>query len=347
MYTRVMQRALRQFTLCAVLCAAGGSPACAESTLRPDIDAFITAIAAKDGFEAEALRALFAKVRMRPKILRAMSAPSTAVPWHEFRPRYVEPRRIAAGVAFWAENEGALVKAQALYGVPEEISVATIGVETLYGRHTGSVPVLDALATLAFDYPRRAAFFRRELEEYLLLGRELSWDAAAVRGSYAGAMGLPQFLPSSYRKYAVDFDQDGTRDIIDDADDAIGSVANYYASWGWQAGAPVVVPAMLDERAMGQVDTTAVLPERTITEYVESGVAPLVPVPKDAKAALLMLETQSGPKYWLTLQNFYVITRYNRSVNYAMAVYQLAQAIREAREADRSEGASPSFSTPC
>jgi membrane-bound lytic murein transglycosylase B len=312
---------------------AGGVASAAQAPLRPEIDEFIAGMEARHQFDGEVLRALFAKVQPRPNILRLMSAPSTARPWYEFRPRYVESRRIEGGVKFWAENAATLARARLRYGVPEEIIVATIGIETLYGRQIGSVKVLDALTTLAFDYPRRAEFFRGELEAYLLLGRELAWDLSAVRGSYAGALGLPQFLPSSYQKYAVDFDNDGTRNLWGDPADAIGSVANYYRSYGWEEGAIPAVPASLDENALSALDANEILPRLTVAEYMQAGATPLQPVPSDAKAALIKLETESGPQYWFGLQNFYVITRYNRSVNYAMAVYELAREIRQQREA--------------
>lgn len=306
-----------------------------DAPLRPDIDAFIAEMAARHEFEAAALRALFAKVQTRPNILKIMSAPSTARPWHEFRPRYVEERRIEGGVRFWKENAAALARARARFGVPEEIIVATIGVETLYGRQLGRVKVIEALTTLAFDYPRRADFFRGELEAYLVLAREQAWDPAAIRGSYAGAMGLPQFLPSSYRKFAVDFDEDGARHLWGDAADAIGSVANYYRSHGWEEGGAAAVPASLDEKAAATLDTTGILPQRTVGAYMQDGATPLAPVSPEAKAALLRLDTEAGPQYWFGLQNFYVITRYNRSVNYAMAVYELAGEIRKRMSEDR------------
>ena len=305
----------------------------AQAPLRPEVDAFIADMAERHQFDRAALRALFAKVQPRPNILRIMSAPSTARPWHDFRPRYVEPRRIEGGVRFWAENAAALARARAKFGVPEEIIVATIGIETLYGRQIGNVKVLDALTTLAFDYPRRADFFRGELEAYLLLAREQAWDTADIRGSYAGAMGLPQFLPSSYRKYAIDFDDDGARHLWGDAADAIGSVANYYRMFGWEEGGTTAVAVALDEKAESELDTTDILPGRTVAEFMQAGVTPLAPAPPGAKAALLKLETEAGPRYWLGLQNFYVITRYNRSVNYAMAVCELAREIAELRNA--------------
>jgi len=322
------------FPLITMMLAVAPDASAGQTPMRPEIESFIADMAEKHQFDAQALRALFSKVQPRPNILRIMSAPATALPWHEFRPGYVNGRRIEGGVKFWTENAATLARARLQYGVPEEIIVATIGIETLYGRQMGRVKVLDALTTLAFDDPRRAEFFRGELEAFLLLGREQAWDLADVRGSYAGALGLPQFLPSSYRKYAVDFDNDGVRNLWGDPADAIGSVANYYRSYGWEDGAIAVVPASLDEKALSALDATQVVPQRTVGEYIEAGAVPLAVVPSEAKAALIRLDTEAGPQYWLGLQNFYVITRYNRSVNYAMAVHELAHEIRQRREAE-------------
>ena len=257
-----------------------------------------------------------------------MTAPATSRPWYEFRRRIVEPGRIEAGVRFWAMNSLALQRASREFGVPEEMIVATIGIETLYGRNTGNFKVIDALATLAFDYPPRAQFFRGELEQFLLLSREAGIDAAELRGSYAGAIGLPQFIPSSYRKYAIDFDGDGRRDLVNSAADAIGSVANYYRNFGWQTGAAVVVPAQ-----PGELDVTALLsaglqPHTKIGELKSRGLVVQETVDDEAEATVFNIETESGPQLMLGLNNFYVITRYNRSINYAMAVYELAREIK-------------------
>lgn len=300
----------------------------AAQTVRPEVDVFIDEMVRKHGFERAALRRVFSQVQSRPGIVGAMSAPSTARPWHEFRSRYIEATRIAGGVKFWEQNAAALLRASRDYGVPEEIIVATIGIETMYGRNTGTVKVIDALATLAFDYPARAELFRGELEEYLLLARETGFDALKVRGSYAGAMGIPQFLPSSYRKYAVDFDGDGKRDLWGDPADAIGSVANYYRTFGWLAGEPIMVPVEAGESGIDAMIAAGIKPHLKVGELRRRGVVPLAPVSDEAEAALFSVETESGLRYWAGLQNFYVITRYNRSVNYAMAVYELAREIR-------------------
>jgi membrane-bound lytic murein transglycosylase B len=281
----------------------------------------------KHQFETAELRRLFGLAQSRPAILRAISAPGTARPWHEFRRLNVDPVRIKGGVAFWRQHAAALELASREYGVPEELIVATIGIETLYGRNTGGHRVLDALTTLAFQYPPRAELFRSQLEEYLLLLRETGLDAMKIRGSYAGAIGIPQFLPGSYRRYAVDFDGDGRRDLMGTTADAIGSVANYYKAHGWKPGAAIVVPAQAGEDVKALLEM-GIKPQLKIAELKRFGVTPAVPVEEGAEAAMFVVETEAGPRYWLGLNNFYVITRYNRSVNYALAVYELAQELR-------------------
>jgi membrane-bound lytic murein transglycosylase B len=257
-----------------------------------------------------------------------MSAPSTALPWHAFRARYIDEVRIAGGIRFWRQHAAVVARASREFGVPEEIIVATIGVETLYGRNTGSYKVIEALTTLAFDYPPRAEFFRSELEQFLLLARETGFDLGAVRGSYAGAIGIPQFLPSSYRKFALDYDGSGKADLIREPADAIGSVANYYRAFGWEVDGAVAVRVRSQETDVDAVIAAGIKPHLTISELRQQGVVPLEAVRDDAEAALVALETAAGVEHWIALQNFYVITRYNRSVNYAMVVYELARALR-------------------
>ncbi len=303
------------------------APAIAQK-LSPDIEAFIEDMVQRHQFERERLRRMFSQIRARPAVIRAISAPITARPWYEFRSRYVDTARIAGGVRFWEQNAPALARARTEFGVPEEIIVATIGIETLYGRNTGSFGVLEALATLAFHYPPRAELFRGELEEYLLLAREAGFNALGRRGSYAGAMGIPQFLPSSYRRFAVDFNGDGKRDLWSTAADAVGSIANYYKSFGWRAGEPIVVPAEIGETDVEAVIAAGLKPQLKVAELQQQGITPLAPVAEDAEAALFMVESNQGPQYWLGLNNFYVITCYNRSVNYALAVYELARELR-------------------
>ena len=311
------------FALAASLACAADGPA-----LRGDVTAFIDEMSAKHAYDAQLLRKLFSEVKPRPSIVRAMSAPATARPWFEFRRRIVEPSRIEGGLRFWMEHAAVLERASREFGVPQEIIVATIGIETMYGRNTGNFRVLDALATLAFDYPPRADFFRGELEEYLLLGRDSRLDIGGMRGSYAGAIGLPQFMPSSYRKYAIDFDGDGRRDLVNSASDAIGSVANYYRSFGWTPDGAVVLPAAAGAADVPSLVAAGIRPSISIGELRSRGLLVESGVDDNAAAAVFSIETETGPQVMLGLNNFYVITRYNRSVNYAMAVYELAREIR-------------------
>lgn len=307
----------------------------ATTLLRPQVEAFVEEMTKKHNYEPGSLRKLLGGVQPRTSILRAMAAPGTARPWYEFRRRTVDPGRIESGARFWLENMAPLERASREFGVPEEIIVATIGIETGYGRTTGNFKVLDALATLAFDYPPRADFFRAELEEYLLLTRESGFDAANMRGSYAGAIGIPQFLPSSYRKYAIDFDGDGKRDLVGSTADAIGSVANYYHSFGWKPGATVVVPAYSGDAELGPLLAAGIKPHTKIADLRSRGLIVQDAVDETAEATLFTIETEAGPKLMLGLNNFYVITRYNRSINYAMAVHELAREIRAAIKGDR------------
>ena len=328
----MLRNALR-LSCAAVALFASITCAPAVAPLRADIEAFIAEMEKKHGYAPLALRQLLQQGQVRPSILRAMSAPGTARPWFEYRRRIVEPTRIGSGVRFWIENASALERARRDFGVPEELIVATIGIETLYGRNIGNFKVLDALVTLAFEYPPRADLFRGELEEYLLLAREAGLDPAAVRGSYAGAIGIPQFLPSSYRKYAVDFDGDGQRDLVRSVADAIGSVANYYRSFGWSTGAPVVVSAESGDAELGPLLAGGIRPHVTIGELRSRGLVVGEPVDDGAEATVFFVQLENGPKLKLGLNNFYVITRYNRSINYAMAVHELATELRTAMRA--------------
>ncbi len=314
----------------ALLLPAGTASAHAAQKLSPEVESFIQEMVQKHKFREAALRKVFAKVEHNPAVISAISTPLTARPWHEFRSRYVDEARISGGIKFWRENAAALARARGKFGVPEEIIVATIGVETTYGKYTGNHGVLEALATLAFNYPPRSALFRSELEHYLLLAREARVDAGSIKGSYAGAIGIPQFLPSSYRRYAVDFDGDGRRDLVKSTADAIGSVANYYKSHGWRAGAAIAVPTEVDPRGADALVGMGIKPRIKVGDLKQLGVTPGGPVDDAAAAAVFAVQAASGRRYWLGLNNFHVITRYNPSVNYALAVHELAQELRAA-----------------
>jgi membrane-bound lytic murein transglycosylase B len=250
-------------------------------------------------------------------------------PWWEYRARFVTPERIDDGVQFWGDHKESLERAAATYQVPPEYIVAILGVETQYGRVTGSYRVLDALATLAFDYPPRQKFFRSELEQFLILTRESKLDPLNTKGSYAGAMGAPQFMPSVYRRYAVDADADKRRDLWGDWDDIAASIANYLHEHGWIAGAPVLAETRLDPSPSFQLEPHGLELSETVDSLGARGVKVDLDVPADTPALLISAEQPDGPAYRVGFHNFYVITRYNSSPRYAMAVFDLAQAIRE------------------
>lgn len=290
----------------------------------------------RHGFDRGALEKLFAATEYQDAIVKAMDRPAERVkPWYEYRTIFVTERRIREGVDFWHANREVLERAQREYGVDPAIVVAIIGVETFYGGNMGSFRVLDALATLAFDYPKRSEFFSRELEQYLLLAREQGLDPLELKGSYAGAMGYGQFIPSSYRAYAVDYNGDRKADIWNDPVDAIGSVANYFARHGWQSGGPVAVVAQVSGTPDPALFNVLARPVLSPAELAAMGLRPVGPV-IEAAALPLQLDGAEGTEYWLGYENFYVITRYNRSHRYAMAVYQLASEVAR-RMADVQE----------
>jgi len=304
---------------------------------RTDVQQFIGEMVKKHDFDADKLTELFKQVELRQKIVDAITRPAEGKPWHQYRPIFVTKTRINEGVAFWNENRETLERAEKEYGVPPEIIVAIIGVETRYGRHKGGYRVMDSLSTLAFEYPKRSKFFRSELEQYLLLAREEGLDPLTIKGSYAGAMGKPQFISSSYRNYAVDFDGDGKRDLWNNTVDAIGSVANYFKRHKWQPGGKVVVPAIVGSNHIQVLVKKGYKPHSTITELRKRGATAKSKLDPDALGALIELKTLASREYWIGLNNFYVITRYNHSPLYAMAVYQLGQAIISKRAAESAK----------
>ncbi|MDD3518519.1 MAG: lytic murein transglycosylase B [Chromatiales bacterium] len=299
---------------------------------RAEVQAFIDEMVGKHAFDRGELERLLADAKPQQRVLDLMTRPAEAKPWHQYRPIFLTQRRINEGARFWEEHQTELLRAQETFGVDAEVVVAIIGVETFYGRNQGGFPVLDSLVTLGFDYPPRAAFFRSELGQFLLLTREEGFDPREVKGSYAGAMGRGQFISSSYRNYAVDFDGDGRRDLRNSWPDAIGSVANYLRQHGWAQLAPVVTPARAGGDGHKALLGRGYKPELGYDELTAAGIVPNVPVDRNGRYSLIELETESGPAQWLGHGNFYVITRYNRSPLYAMAVHQLSQEIRRARD---------------
>jgi membrane-bound lytic murein transglycosylase B len=302
----------------------------------PALQAFTAEMAEKHGFSAGQLRRTFRCATIRPDIIEAMERPRELLPWHEYRKAFVTEDSAQRGVRFWKQYAGDMTRARERYGVAPEIIVAVIGVETRYGRSTGAYPVLDALTTLTLKYPPRAGFFRKELEEFLLLTRETGIDACRVKGSYAGAMGLPQFMPSNYRRLAVDFDNDGKRDLLDNPVDAIGSVAHYLHRHGWKADAPVTEEARLKGTLYFWAEKLGLKPSLSLRQLAGYGVFPRRRDDPERRAALISLEGEDGPIYRLGYNNFYVITRYNLNKRYAMAVIELGELIRQRMEENPS-----------
>ena len=342
--------------LCGLLALAGGAeagktrPAAKPSAAavpapgyaaRQDVRDFAADVAARRDLPADWVLAQLAEARLQGSAQRLMMPPpaGTAKNWSAYRDRFVEPQRIAAGMRFWQDNADALQRAEAQYGVPAEVIVGIVGVETFYGRVTGNFRVLDVLATLAFDFPSgrsdRSPLFRAELEEFLLLCRREGWDPASVKGSFAGAMGLPQFMPSSLNQWAVDFDGDGRIDLNGSPADVVGSVAHYLAAHGWQPGMPATyaVAPPVDTRQRATLLQPDILPSFTAEQMVELG-AGLDDDGRTHAGLLALVEVQNGaaaPSYVAGTQNFYAITRYNQSSYYALAVISLGEAVKSRR----------------
>jgi membrane-bound lytic murein transglycosylase B len=306
---------------------------CAADTYEtnPAALAMVDELVAEEGFDREQLMRVFADAERQESILEAIARPAEKTkPWYEYREIFLTDKRVKQGLAFHAEHAETLARAEETYGVPAEIIVAIIGVETLYGRITGSYRVIDALSTLAFDYPRRSPFFTKELKNYLVLTRQQGFDPLVLKGSYAGAMGYGQFMPSSYLSYAVDFDGDEVIDIWNNPVDAIGSVANYFKRHGWRTDGPVVFAADAADDAPQDWFVSSrkdLKPVRTVGQFVEAGIVPRAEIDPTAMATAMKFELEDGHEYWLGLHNFYVITRYNHSAMYAMSVYQLSQRL--------------------
>lgn len=299
----------------------------AEAFESPAIPGFIDEMVTKHHFRRNELVHLFERAQFQQAAIDAISSPPTLKPWPEYRANFINDARISEGLKFWKRNAGIVRRAEKRYGVPQEILVALIGVETFYGQQAGTFRTVDALATLAFSYPPRAEFFRSELEQYLLLAREQGFNLLAVRGSYAGALGMPQFMPSSYRKYAVDFNGNGKIDLLHERADAIGSAANYLKQYGWVRGEPVALQSKVSEEAcVGDISSP-----RPVAAWAASGVTLHYPLDGDKPARLLDFTVQDGKEFWLAFGNFDVIMTYNNSSFYAMSVLQLAEALRQAR----------------
>jgi len=299
---------------------------------NPIMVKFIDDMVKKHKFKKDALQVMFEDVVILPEVIKKITRPAESWPWYRYRNLFMKQERIDQGVEFWNEHSDILKKAERTYGVPAHIIVAILGVETKYGRITGSYRLLDSLTTLIVDYPRRSKFFRKELEHVLLLAREENIDPLTVQGSYAGAMGKPQFMPSSYRAYAIDFDKDGHRDLWNNSADAIGSVASYLKKHGWKANQSIVGVAKVEGDSYKRLLKKSLKPSVKLSELAKYKVTTDLDELSNQKAVLIELEQKKSKEYWLGLGNFYAITRYNHSALYAMAVYQLAESVKEKRQ---------------
>ena len=295
---------------------------------RHDVKKFIDKMVRKDNFDRRQLVAIMKEAKFQPQIIESMDKPYEKKTWDVYKEIFLTPQRVQEGIEFWQANQKTLERAQKTYGVPANIIVAIIGVETLYGKHQGNYRVLDALTTLAFNYPKRAEFFTKELAEFLLLCREQRVAADKYMGSYAGAMGKPQFMPSSYRFYAVDFTGNGKRDLMNDDRDVIGSVANYFHMHGWKMNKGVVQPVNVSGSHYKTLATNSKTADYPFKQLMSAGVKPISAiVDRPDRAGLIELTTQNGQEYWMAYPNFYVITRYNTSPQYALVVYLLSQQL--------------------
>ena len=304
------------------------SPTYAVDLDRPDVQVFIETMVTEHDYDREMLRNILQQAEIKQKIIESISKPAEkTLTWVDYRPIFMTKERVQAGTAFWRENRATLDKVSSDTGVPIEIIVGIIGVETYFGRITGGHRVLDALTTLSFAYPPRSKFFRRELEQFLLLVREEDMQATDAIGSYAGAMGRPQFMPSSYRAYAVDSTGDGKRDIWNNWTDVAGSIANYFVEHGWKTGEEVIAQASTGTNWSGFTPKNILKPEDTVDSLSKKGVMFSTNLPNDDTAQLITLDGANGSEYWVGFHNFFVITRYNHSAMYALAVHQLGQEI--------------------
>ena len=324
-------RLRRSVSLVSILCMTSVSETFAGDYSSYEAVRPVVMAAEQAGVDPVWAETLIGDAERQQSILDAIARPAEKTkPWHQYRNIFLTDRRIREGAIFWSEHAAALSNVSERTGVPEQVIVAIIGVETFYGRIKGSYRVIDALSTLAFDYPRRSAFFTKELEQFLILAWESGKDPYQLKGSYAGAMGYGQFMPSSYRAYASSIDGSGAADIWDNPEDAISSVGNYLRAHGWRRGEGVVVDAFSAVDGPS-VYASGLKPSKTIAQLASEGIRPMETLAPDMIVTPIRLDEADGPRYWLGLQNFYVITRYNHSAMYAMAVWELSQAVVLAR----------------
>ena len=333
--------------VCAALLVLRAEPALGIDIKRPEVKEFIAHMEGAYGFKKRALRKLLKSADSQPAIIDAMSKPAEkAKLWYEYRPIFLNERRIREGVEFWTVHRQALDQASIKSGVAPEYLAAILGVETYYGRLTGTYRVLDALVTLSFDYPPREKFFREELEQFLLLTRDAHLDPKTLKGSYAGAMGAPQFMPSNYRRYAVDADANGRIDLWNDWPDVCASVGNYLKEHGWNAGEPVLGEATVLPEKAGDLDGRKLDLSETVGSLAAKGVSFDATLPPEAPAVLIAADEPDGVHWRVGYNNFFVITRYNHSALYAMAVYELAAAVKQRMLANDAEPLAATATSP-
>ncbi len=331
-----MSRMKRLFLVACFACAIPTHAIAQDFVGRDELRVLREDLVAAKVYDAQEFDAIFANVKRLDRVIELMDAPiRTPVPWHVYWPRHIGGDRFARATEFYAANRAALNRAEVAYGVSPHVIASIIGVETIYGRVTGNIRVIDALATLGFDYPRRAEFFRNELREFLMLSKELGRDPFSLRGSFAGAMGWPQFMPSSYRKWAVDFDASGKVDLWESREDIVGSVASFLAGHGWQRGGAVMLPIATPSEALLKMFDGGLTERKPVSWWKEQGIritkqdADVALPTDDALAGLISLDRADGSnEYWMAFENFYVITRYNRSRMYASSVWSLAYALK-------------------
>jgi membrane-bound lytic murein transglycosylase B len=305
-----------------------------QSSDYKQLETLFKEVASKTEYTVPQLQALFEKVEIKPRIIETMDRPAeSTMTWTRYRNIFINEKNISNGAEFWRTNAETLARAEEKYGVPPEIIVATLGVETRYGSHTGNFRVIDALATLALEYPRRSKYFFSELKNFLLLTDEHKLDPLAITGSYAGAIGLPQFMPSSYRVYAVDFSNDGYSDLVNNVDDAIGSVASYYHEHGWKSGQPVSWLATNVKSSANKLLVKKRKTDRPLNELLQKGFSLQQEVDPNTWVGLIKLEGDENPEYRVAFDNFFVITRYNTSMLYATAVQLLSEEIKSSVQA--------------
>lgn len=310
------------------------------------IDDFVDEMIEKHDFDGDYLDDLFAKIELSDTVIEKMTTPYESKPWYKYRELFITESRITNGVEYWENHKKALARAEKEYGVPASVIIAILGVETKYGASKGDFPVLQALSTLAFNYPPRSSFFKKELEEYLLLTEELDVDPQDIKGSYAGAIGLPQFMPSSYRHYAVPHHRNKASDLVNNDDDAILSIANYLKKNGWVSHQPIAIKAKLETQDYKTLVANAkFLPTHTVESLSKQGIKPQKKLDNQTQVTLVEYETENGHEYWLGLKNFIAITRYNKHKHYVLAVYELSEKIKQERNKLLAAKSKPQQST--